>query len=85
LWFLNDIVNVGVEINEMPLKRPLLDFENLSIANSSQDGMLVFSFYQLVFFYYLSCLPNDIIHPFLFSGISKQEGVGATSEDNKQL
>jgi hypothetical protein len=30
--------NVGLEINERPLKRPLLDFENLSISDSSQNG-----------------------------------------------
>lgn len=28
----------GLEINERPVKRPLLDFENLSISDSSSKG-----------------------------------------------
>ena len=33
--------NVGLEINERPLKRPLVDFGNLSVSdNVTQKGML---------------------------------------------
>lgn len=34
------LVVVGLEINERPFKRPLLDFEKLSISDSSSKGML---------------------------------------------
>lgn len=34
-WF----CNLGLEINERPLKRALLDFEKLSIASSSKKGI----------------------------------------------
>ena len=32
---------LGLEINERPLKRPLLDFENLSISDSAEKGILL--------------------------------------------
>lgn len=47
------LCNTGLEINERPLKRPSLDFENLSISESSGKGTnhlpLAFRFLRLGF------------------------------------
>lgn len=32
---------LGLEINERPLKRPLLDFENLSISETFHKGLII--------------------------------------------
>ena len=40
--FISKLNNVGLEINERPLKRPLLDSENSSISDSAGKGIFVF-------------------------------------------
>jgi hypothetical protein len=46
--YVDALCNLGLEISERPLKRPLLDFENLSISDSSGKGTF-FSHLPLAF------------------------------------
>lgn len=50
-YFYYLVVFVGLEINERPLKRPLLDFEKLSISSSSGIGKQVSISFPFVFFH----------------------------------
>ena len=54
---------LGLEINERPLKRPLLDFENLSISETLHKGLII-SKPVLVFFFF--SLHHKSIFPELF-------------------
>lgn len=48
---------LGLEINERPLKRPLLDFENLSISDSAEKGiLLIYHSHFVSEFIPISCL-----------------------------